>query len=41
LAQRLVRIAEVVGASPADSFPDMTGSDGELDGLYRFFSNKR
>jgi Transposase DNA-binding/Transposase DDE domain len=41
LSQRLVRIAEVVGASPAESFPDMTGSDGELEGLYRFFSNKK
>ena len=41
LEQRLLRVAEAVGASPADSFPDISGCDGELEGLYRFFSNKK
>jgi len=41
LQQRLLHIAEAVGASPADSFPDITASDGELEGLYRFFSNEK
>jgi len=41
LEQRLLRVAEAVGAAPADSFPDISGCDGELEGLYRFFSNKK
>jgi Transposase DNA-binding len=41
LEQRLLRIADAVGAAPGDSFPDVTASDGELEGLYRFFGNER
>ena len=41
LTKRLLRIATSVAAAPADSFPWVTGSDGELEGVYRFFSNVR
>ena len=41
LQERLVHIAAAVGASPSDSFPDVAASDGDLEGLYRFFSNEK
>jgi hypothetical protein len=41
LDQRLLRIADAIGAASGDSFPDMMASDGELEGLYRFFNNAR
>jgi hypothetical protein len=41
LNRRLRRIADAVAASPRSSFPEATGSDGELEGVYRFMSNAR
>jgi hypothetical protein len=41
LTKRLLRIATSIAAAPSDSFPSVTGSDGELEGVYRFFSNTR
>lgn len=41
LNRRLLTIADAVAAAPSSSFPQMTGSDGELEGVYRFLSNER
>jgi hypothetical protein len=41
LQRRLLLIAAAADGSPALSFPRMTGSDGELEGVYRFLSNDR
>jgi Transposase DNA-binding/Transposase DDE domain len=41
LTRRLLTIADAAAASPASSFPAMTSSDGELEGVYRFLSNER
>jgi hypothetical protein len=41
LTKRLLRIAASVATAPKDSFPQASGSDGELEGVYRFFSNTR
>ena len=41
LRKRLLRIARSIAEAPSDSFPTATGSDGELEGVYRFFSNSR
>lgn len=41
LSRRLLTIATSIAASPAASFPVMTTSDGELEGVYRFLSNER
>lgn len=41
LNRRAVRIAEVLAASPCDSFPAQAGEDAELEALYRFLSNER
>lgn len=41
LTRRLLTIATAASASPASSFPAMTSSDGELEGVYRFLSNER
>lgn len=41
LQRRLLSIAETVATSPDSSFPEVTGSDGELEGVYRFLSNGR
>lgn len=39
LRRRLMTIAERVSAAPDASFPQASGSDGELEGVYRFFGN--
>lgn len=41
LSRRLLTIAGAAAAAPASSFPAMTSSDGELEGVYRFLSNER
>lgn len=41
LARRLMRIADAAAAAPSAGFPEMTGSDGELEGVYRFLRNDR
>jgi hypothetical protein len=41
LDRRAVRIAELLAASPADSFPEQSGEDAELEALYRFVNNER
>src|SRR5689334_849698 len=41
LTTRLTRIASTLAAAPADSLPRLAGTDGELEGVYRFFSNER
>lgn len=41
LTRRLMGIADSVAKSPASSFPQMTSSEGELEGVYRFLSNER
>lgn len=41
LRRRLTRVASAVSTVPAGSFPQLAGSDGELEGIYRFFSNQR
>ena len=41
LTRRLMRIAEAAAAAPSAGFPEMTGSDGELEGVYRFLRNGR
>ena len=41
LTRRLLTIASAAAASPTSSFPAMTSSDGELEGVYRFFGNER
>jgi hypothetical protein len=41
LARRLTRIAECMAVAPAAGFPKAAGSDGELEGVYRFLRNAR
>jgi IS4 transposase len=41
LGRRLTRIASTVATAPAESFPQLAGTDGELEGVYRFLSNER
>lgn len=41
LAKRLMRVATSIATSPGSSFPEISGSDGELEGVYRFLSNTR
>lgn len=41
LRRRLLTVADAAAAAPSSSFPQMTGSDGELEGVYRFLSNER
>ncbi len=41
LSRRLERLGAAIAAAPANSFPRMTQSDGELEGVYRFLSNDR
>jgi hypothetical protein len=41
LTKRLLRIANSVAGTPSASFPSASGADGELEGIYRFFSNER
>jgi len=41
LNRRLMRDASCVATAPAAGFPRASGSDGELEGIYRFFRNER
>lgn len=41
LEERLQRVVRAVFRAPSSSFPAMAGTDAELEGTYRFFSNKR
>ncbi len=41
LSRRLTRIASMIATAPAESFPQLAGTDGELEGVYRFLSNER
>ena len=41
LTKRLVRVATSAANAPGDSFPVISGSDSELEGVYRFLSNAR
>src|SRR2546423_212800 len=41
LSNRLVTLGRRVGAAPDVSFPQMCGSDAELEALYRFLGNER
>jgi hypothetical protein len=41
LSKRLAKIASTVATAPAESFPQLAGSDSELEGVYRFLSNER
>lgn len=41
LTRRLMSIADAAAASPSVGFPEMTNSDGELEGVYRFLRNDR
>lgn len=41
LGRRLKRIASIVAVAPSESFPQLAGTDGELEGVYRFLSNDR
>jgi len=41
LRRRLTRVASMVANAPAESFPRLSGTDGELEGVYRFLSNER
>jgi transposase-like protein len=36
---RLERIAQELARNPRVSFPEAMGSEGQLEGLYRFFNN--
>jgi IS4 transposase len=36
-----MKIVEVLAAAPDESFPNVTGDDGELEALYRFLNNDR
>jgi hypothetical protein len=40
LENRLVALAERIRATPAESFPELSGSEAELTALYRFLNNK-
>lgn len=41
LTSRLVQLAGAFSAAPDHSFPDMLGTEGELEALYRFETNER
>lgn len=41
LQRRLEVIGDAVAVDPQATFPDAAGSDGELEGLYRFLNNPR
>jgi hypothetical protein len=41
LTRRLMRIADSAAACPSAGFPEITKSDGELEGIYRFLGNER
>jgi len=41
LNRRLQQLGTAVASAPADSFPRITQSDGELEGVYRFLGNER
>lgn len=41
LSKRLVRFASCMAVAPAAGFPKAAGSDGELEGVYRFLGNGR
>lgn len=41
LTKRLVRIVEGLSPNPAASLPDAAGSDGALEGTYRFLENEK
>lgn len=41
LTRRLMRIADGCAARAASGFPEIAGSDGELEGVYRFLGNER
>lgn len=41
LTRRLIRVATSVATAPGDTFPAISGSDSELEGVYRFLSNSR
>ena len=41
LTERLKKIVESVSASPSESFPEAMGSEGALEGTYRFLGNLR
>jgi IS4 transposase len=41
LNRRLQRLGRAAASAPAESFPRVTQSDGELEGVYRFLSNER
>jgi Transposase DNA-binding/Transposase DDE domain len=41
LARRLMRIADAAAARPSAGFPEISRSDGELEGVYRFLGNER
>jgi hypothetical protein len=41
LTKRLLRIVEGLSPNPAASLPDAAGSDGQLEGTYRFLENEK
>src|SRR5512138_733506 len=41
LTRRLMTVADIAARGPASSFPEMVTGDGELEGIYRFFSNAK
>jgi IS4 transposase len=41
LKRRLVQIGDALASDPSASFPDAMASDGDLEALYRFLSNRR
>jgi hypothetical protein len=41
LTTRLERIVQAADANPSESFPDMMGSEAELEGFYRFIRNEK
>lgn len=41
LTTRLERIVQAADANPSESFPDMMGSEAELEGFYRFIRNDK
>ena len=41
LTRRLMTVADIAARAPASSFPEMVTGDGELEGIYRFFSNAK
>jgi hypothetical protein len=41
LDQRLVKMANAALRKPKQAFPEMMGSDAELEATYRFFQNPR